>query len=262
MHDVRPGITFPSRRRRARISAACGDGDATGAGAGQCILCPPGQYGDKEAMAGVSAGTFNPDAGAKIIRRVSTAPSVPQRVPGKGAVFAVPGGNVRKPDGDARVLEVRAGNVHPFEGPSSCRIARAPWVTRRGSRRGCDPCPLGTTTNSRGGPSAAVPAEDVRPGGGRIPWRMQYCPRWHFNSGIDQGAGLCIRRRREGGRRRSAASRRVRVRRRRARPRRVRRGDSRRVNNGAPRATTQDASREAQYVRASAAVDDAIRVVV
>ena len=60
------GYFLPTEKASSRLQCRkCVPGTRSGEGAGGCFLCPPGQYGDQEAMAECfmcPPGTFNPSA--------------------------------------------------------------------------------------------------------------------------------------------------------------------------------------------------------
>ena len=187
-----PGYYLPiEKATSADQCRMCATGTRSGAGAGQCILCPPGQYGDKEAMAeclSCPPGTFNPDAGAKSFAAcVDCAIGFHNAFPGKALCLPCPAGTYGNLTGMPECWKCAPGTFIPFEGsifPSDCApCAPGSFAMDHGAGE-CDPCPLGTYNELEGMAECELcPPRTYGPETGADSVEdCEYCPRWHFNS--------------------------------------------------------------------------------
>ena len=187
-----PGYFLPiEKATSADQCRVCERGTRSGEGAGQCILCPPGSYGDQIAMAEClmcPPGTFNPDAGAKSFDACADcAVGTHNEFPGRQRCLDCPPGTYGNRTGMPECWKCAPGTFIDFEGaiyPEDCAMcAPGSFAADHGSGV-CEPCPLGTFNDLEGRDQCA-PCPSRRYGTGLGATSVddcEYCPRWHFNS--------------------------------------------------------------------------------
>ena len=136
-----PGYFLPIEKATSRDQCRrCTKGTRSAAGAGQGILCPPGQYGDKEAMPECimcPPGTFNPNAGEESPAAcVDCAIGYHNEFPGKALCLPCPAGTYGNLTGMPECWKCEPGTFISVEGsifPSDCAL-----------------CPMGTYSDQHG----------------------------------------------------------------------------------------------------------------
>jgi alpha-tubulin suppressor-like RCC1 family protein len=169
----------------------CGVGTRSPSGAGRCLPCPPGFYGDRPASAECAAcppGTFSPVAGASS-RETCAACGKGYENPFEGRSMCLrcrkgTFGNLTgmsecwKCDPGTFVAEEGAlfqtdcapcakGAYAPDPGSGTCAACPSGTFTEKEGSRSCAPCPARTYGSEQGADSVS---------------RCDACPRWHFNS--------------------------------------------------------------------------------
>lgn len=169
----------------------CGVGTRSPPGAGSCIPCPPGYYGDREAMAECSAcpaGTVNAVAGAASFDAcVACGKGFHNAFDGRALCLPCPTGTYGNQTGMPECWKCPPGTFIGEEGalfPTDCEpCAKGRFAARAGSGA-CDPCPVGTFNENLGASECELcPARTYGlEQGADSRLRCDACPRWHFNS--------------------------------------------------------------------------------
>ena len=169
----------------------CGVGTRSPAGAGSCIPCPPGYYGDQQAMAECTAcpaGTVNALAGAASFDAcIACGVGYHNAFDGRALCLPCPPGTYGNVTGMPTCWQCEPGTFIETGGsifPEDCTpCAPGGYASEPGSGK-CDPCPLGTFNELTGQAMCTLcPARTygLELGAASI-LRCDACPRWHFNS--------------------------------------------------------------------------------
>ena len=169
----------------------CGIGTRSPQGAGSCIPCSPGTYGDREAMAECTAcpkGTVNPLAGAASVDAcVECGKGFHNAFEGRALCLPCPPGTYGNQTGMPECWKCPPGTFIAEEGalfPEDCALcAKGRFAATSGSGE-CALCPVGTYNENLGMsqcelcPARTYGLEE----GADSRLRCDACPRWHFNS--------------------------------------------------------------------------------
>ena len=169
----------------------CGVGTRSPPGAGSCIPCPPGYYGDQEAMAECTAcpaGTVNAVAGASSFDAcVECGKGFHNAFDGRALCLPCPPGTYGNQTGMPECWKCAPGSFISEEGalfPTDCEpCAKGRFAESAGSGV-CDLCPVGTYNENLGMSRCELcPARTygLEEGADSL-LRCDACPRWHFNS--------------------------------------------------------------------------------
>ena len=169
----------------------CGLGTRSPPGAGSCIPCPPGYYGDQEAMAECTAcpaGTVNAVAGASSFDAcVECGKGFHNAFDGRALCLPCPPGTYGNQTGMPECWKCAPGSFISEEGalfPEDCEpCAKGRFAESAGSGV-CDLCPVGTYNENLGMSRCELcPARTygLEEGADSL-LRCDACPRWHFNS--------------------------------------------------------------------------------
>lgn len=187
-----PGYFLPIEKATSRNQCRrCTKGTRSAAGAGQCILCPPGQYGDKEAMPECimcPPGTFNPNAGEESSAAcIDCAIGYHNEFPGKALCLPCPAGTYGNLTGMPECWKCEPGTFISVEGsifPSDCALCPMGTYSDQHGAGKCTQCPPGTFNSYEGQDVCTLcPARTYGPESGAKSIELcEYCPRWHFNT--------------------------------------------------------------------------------